>query len=55
VKENSLSEGRDRAPADEPDPASSDPEEEMIDEASEESFPASDSPSSWSGPPTETR
>jgi hypothetical protein len=30
-------------------------EDEAIDEADEESFPASDSPSSWSGPPTETR
>jgi hypothetical protein len=31
-----------------------DPEhvDRLIDEAEEESFPASDSPSSWSGPPT---
>ena len=32
-----------------------DPDEDLIDEASEESFPASDSPSSWAGPPSETR
>lgn len=27
------------------------PEEDEVDEASEESFPASDAPASWSGPP----
>jgi hypothetical protein len=32
-----------------------DPDEAIIDEASEESFPASDSPSSWAGPPSESR
>jgi hypothetical protein len=29
------------------------PEEDEVDEASEESFPASDAPASWSGPPEE--
>jgi len=32
-----------------------DPDDEAIDEVGEESFPASDSPSSWSGPPTDSR
>jgi len=32
-----------------------DPDDEAIDEVGQESFPASDSPSSWSGPPTESR
>jgi hypothetical protein len=32
-------------------PIGSDPDDELIDETGEESFPASDSPSSWSGPP----
>ena len=36
----------------EQDTTSGDPDDEAIDEAVEESFPASDSPSSWSGPPT---
>jgi hypothetical protein len=35
--------------------ASSDPDDEAIDEIGEESFPASDSPSSWSGPDTTPR
>ena len=44
--------GSDRSPdADGP----ADPDDELIDEASEESFRASDSPSSWAGPPSETR
>ena len=29
-----------------------DPDDELIDEVGQESFPASDAPSSWSGPPT---
>ncbi|HEY7947374.1 MAG TPA: hypothetical protein VID75_06850 [Acidimicrobiales bacterium] len=33
----------------------SDPDDEVVDEAGEESFPASDSPSSWAGPPSESR
>ncbi|MGH9019083.1 MAG: hypothetical protein ACRDY1_15130 [Acidimicrobiales bacterium] len=33
-------------------PPASDPDEALIDEVEEESFPASDSPSSWSGPPS---
>jgi hypothetical protein len=33
------------------DAAAPDAEDELIDEAGQESFPASDSPSSWSGPP----
>jgi hypothetical protein len=39
----------------EDDPADADPEDEAIDEIGEESFPASDSPSSWSGPDTTPR
>jgi hypothetical protein len=31
-----------------------DPDDDAIDEIGEESFPASDSPSSWSGPPSES-
>jgi hypothetical protein len=31
-----------------------DPDDAAIDEVGEESFPASDSPSSWSGPPSES-
>jgi len=31
-----------------------DPDDELIDEVVEESFPASDSPSSWAGPPSES-
>ncbi len=48
-----------------PDPASRrgdddaadapDPDDDAIDEVEEESFPASDSPSSWAGPPSEPR
>jgi len=34
-------------------PSTVDPDDEVIDEAGEESFPASDSPSSWAGPPSE--
>jgi hypothetical protein len=34
---------------------SSDPDDAAIDEIGEESFPASDSPSSWSGPPAGPR
>jgi hypothetical protein len=34
-----------------PDPDDDGDDDEAIDEADEESFPASDSPSSWSGPP----
>ena len=40
------------ADADADDQISPDPDDEAIDEVGEESFPASDSPSSWSGPPT---
>ena len=36
------------------EPTAADPEDEAIDEAVEESFPASDSPSSWSGPPSDS-
>jgi hypothetical protein len=36
------------------DAVSVDPDDEAIDEVGEESFPASDSPSSWSGPPSES-
>ena len=36
------------------EPTAPDPEDEAIDEAVEESFPASDSPSSWSGPPSDS-
>jgi len=32
-----------------------DPDDDAIDEVGEESFPASDSPSSWSGPPSSSR
>jgi hypothetical protein len=32
-----------------------DPDDDAIDEVGEESFPASDSPSSWSGPPSPSR
>ncbi len=35
------------------EPTGPDPDDEAIDEVGEESFPASDSPSSWSGPPTD--
>jgi hypothetical protein len=31
-----------------------DPDDELIDEIGLESFPASDSPSSWSGPPNDS-
>jgi hypothetical protein len=41
-------------PAEE-DRARADPDDEAIDEAVEESFPASDSPSSWSGPANGSR
>jgi hypothetical protein len=34
------------------DPTAPDSDDETIDEVGEESFPASDSPSSWSGPDT---
>ena len=34
----------------EPEPDTADDDDE-VDEASEESFPASDAPASWSGPP----
>jgi hypothetical protein len=34
-----------------PDEGDDEGDDEAIDEADEESFPASDSPSSWSGPP----
>jgi hypothetical protein len=34
------------------EPAPADPDDEAIDEIGEESFPASDSPSTWSGPPS---
>ena len=34
---------------------SSDPDDAAIDEIGEESFPASDSPSTWSGPPAGPR
>jgi hypothetical protein len=37
------------------DQASPDPDDAAIDEIGEESFPASDSPSTWSGPPTDSR
>jgi hypothetical protein len=37
------------------DEAAPDPDDALIDEIGVESFPASDSPSSWSGPPTESR
>lgn len=33
------------------DPDDAPPDEDEVDEASEESFPASDPPASWSGPP----
>jgi hypothetical protein len=33
------------------DEATPDPDDALIDEVGVESFPASDSPSSWSGPP----
>jgi hypothetical protein len=42
-------------PGDRDTSMSPDPDDEAIDEIGEESFPASDSPSSWSGPPTEPR
>jgi hypothetical protein len=35
------------------EPTGTDPDDEAIDEVGEESFPASDSPSSWSGPPAD--
>lgn len=47
VTEKNLPAEEDRAPGD--------PDDEAIDEADEESFPASDSPSSWSGPSTPSR
>jgi hypothetical protein len=37
------------------DSGSSDSDDDAIDEIGEESFPASDSPSTWSGPPTGPR
>jgi hypothetical protein len=37
---------------DEERPAPPDPDDTAIDEVEEESFPASDSPSSWAGPPS---
>jgi len=43
-----------RGRGDSPVPAV-DPDDEVIDEAGEESFPASDSPSTWAGPPSESR
>lgn len=58
MRKSSLSGDSDPVPRrgdDEDATVLSDPGEEMIDEASEESFPASDSPSTWSGPPTEYR
>jgi hypothetical protein len=39
-----------RGERDEAEPTD-DVEEDEVDEASEESFPASDAPASWSGPP----
>jgi hypothetical protein len=42
-------------PGDDQDSVSADPDDALIDEIGEESFPASDSPSLWSGPPTESR
>jgi len=44
-----------KKPPDNQDRISGDPDDEAIDEADEESFPASDSPSSWSGPPADPR
>jgi hypothetical protein len=38
-------------PGDSPPATDRDLDDALIDETSEESFPASDSPSSWSGPP----
>lgn len=46
-QESGLSRGGD---AD--DAVAVDPDDEVLDEIGEESFPASDSPSFWSGPPT---
>ncbi|HXQ44292.1 MAG TPA: hypothetical protein VN816_06610 [Acidimicrobiales bacterium] len=44
---------RSETTADADEPTGPDPDDEAIDEVGEESFPASDSPSSWSGPPTD--
>lgn len=42
---------REDAGEDAHDAAKQAPAEDEVDEASEESFPASDAPASWSGPP----
>jgi hypothetical protein len=49
---DSSSDEVDPSPSEPGDDQTHDPDEELIDEIGEESFPASDSPSSWSGPPS---
>jgi hypothetical protein len=54
-KDPPVESARSSRPGDEDNPASPDPDDDLIDEIGVESFPASDSPSSWSGPPTAHR